>query len=381
MILQACKRPSKVSHLLRYRVNAPHIAGLMFWKKRYQSTDDFSNDLFDSLSKEHERERRLRSMPSSVDFESMIIKMLPEVNRKSQMAIDALRGYFLKNKINNFIPCEKVRITHIETNDQSANQTIDRNLTYSIEEAIAIAEQGGNDLVMMAEKDGVAFCKIKNEKKRALQQIENLLTQTDVSRNANTHELPRAKAMKTEEFIFRDVIDTQAIEWKSKYAMQALKKNRQVKLICEKFSSPRIVVEKLQQFLEKIRDFSQTENIAYNAMQLSASDRTFVVTLTPTQISKGIRNPGRAEWDKVMQRFQNAFDRCGRDNVGTWQTRHKKKATRTGPSLFRTDKFGNRIDSATDNAYKNITAEDMAKKHKLGMEKLAALKTTIPTTR
>ena len=331
---------------------------------------DVSEDLFASLEKEHAKERRLRSMPSAVEFEKMILNTLPEEHRKTQAALQALREYFIRNKINEFIPCEAVKITGLDIDDPTQNVNFDKNKEYTIAEAISIAESCGCDLVMMAEREGTAYCKIKNERKRALQKIENLLQPVETSNRIHGNATTGKKLGPTEEYTFRDVIDSQAMQWKAKYIMQNLRKNRPVKLMCEKFSSPMNALGKLQDFLQRIQEACEPENVKYNAMQVNASERVFVALLQPTPNAKQIRHPNRNEWDTVMGRFKKAFDRSAREEIGTWKQRHKKVARSSGPTLYRTDKYGNRIHSASDNTFMHVSDEEMSRRRAAGMEAL-----------
>ena len=353
------------------RKSSPHRIA---WCSRVYSTEDFSSDLFDSLSKEHERERRLRSMPSAVDFENMIMGILPEDSRRHQPAVDGVRKYFLSHKINRYIPCEKVRITSVEVDGKLTDGYIDRNAAYTIDDAIALAEKVKSDLVMMAEKDGVAYCKIKDEKKRALEHISHLLKRTDEVEKQSRYDAHKQKSAKVEEIIFRDIIDSQAIDWKSKYAVQALKRFRPVKLICEKFSSPRGVVDKLSEFLSKIRGWAEADNVVYNAMQVSVSDRSFTVIIQPSSNAKEIKQPGKSDWDKVMQRFKTAFDKSGRDDVGTWHQRQKLKARASGFRMYRTDKYGRKIETkGFDDLKQSSSVEEFAQARVAAQERIDSL--------
>ena len=299
---------------------------------------DFSQGVLNDLQVQHEMQRRAKMIPSPSQYEQMISNILPSDQKNNRAALSALREYFRKTPINEYIPCERVVITSVETPDGKDIKPDADKRKFSIQDAIVYARSRDQDVVMLGENQGVGYCKIRNEVRRALKQIDNHLT---------TGNSPSGNIIKSQgkpvEYSIRDVIAHNDLVWRSQRIRDDLSKRKQVRIVCAKFLSPPSAVSKIREFLDLIKIKTAEVGVGHSAMQIVISENELGVILHPTG-GKETKHPSDSDWVKHQQRLQKAVENSGRDISGTYVRSKEKKLFSTGTRFTRQNRYGEALD-------------------------------------
>ena len=274
--------------------------------KEEEFDEDFSFDASASLQKEFRQQTR-----KTLSAEEFVMSILPK--NPPDAAIMKLQKYFKQYPVNNTITADQVLITHIwdpvtEKEEKVSIPTMD------VEEALAKAAELKLDIVQLGLRDGVAFCRIRDETQKALSTVADLLAVEDAPTQDDGGKASNWKMQsKTMNHQFKDVADAHFVKWKSVKIVEELGKGYPVKLQIQQFVSVESAVAKMKEMAEAIRLNAVKRSIPFNGTQVQVSEREINLQLTPTDPAKKgadgkpiVKTPSDKDWQRNMDRFREA---------------------------------------------------------------------------
>ena len=333
-----------VAAMLPYRTHPsslPCLSSPLLEKRRFQSTSD---EEFGSVFDPTATIQREAAAAQADQLRDRILKeWLPA--DAPDAAINKLRKSLHEFPIDGMIVCPRVKITHVE-DDEGVEKSmklepVDR------DEALEQASLRKKNLVQMAERDGVAFARIRDEKKRIMKLLEPDLQTDNAASSDRNSEKSNQRLKPGIDHVFRDVVDAHFISWKSKKIAQDLKRMHPVKLAVQEFQSADSAVSKLREMCNAIKAFSEQNKIYHHYTSIHATDREFSVTLSPSiqgqkNSSVTVKHPGEKEWNNAVNRLGGALRASGR--MGTYSKAQELKPRNVGAQPFRVDKYGRKIE-------------------------------------
>lgn len=259
------------------------------------------------------------------------------LSEASDAAKQKVRASLRSHPVDNLIEAATVQVTHIENEAGKEEKTSLSPM--SLKDAIDSAKERGMCVVQMAEKDGVAFVRIRNERKRILDSLGADLTE---SGGSTSQQQPSIKLKDNVDHIFRDVVDAHFIGWKSKKIVEDLKKLHPVKLGIQQFQTGESAMSKLREMCLAVQKHAEAVGVSHHYTSIHASDRDVSVVLTPTGVKGGaVKHPGEKEWSHAAHRLQDSLRKSGR--LGTYAKADVLKPRSLGSVPYRVDKFGRRV--------------------------------------
>lgn len=301
-------------------------------------TEDADEYIFDASTLV---QREAAEAGAENNLEKILSSWLPEY--APDAAIDKVKAYLAKNPVDELILSPTVQVTHIE--DESGEEKKVSNLSpMTLKEAIENARERGISVVQMAERDGVAFVRIRNEKKRVLEMIAQELSSLESSTPAQPQVNLRLK--NNIDHIFRDAVDDHFVGWKSKKIVDDMKKLHPVKIGIQQFQSADTAVSKLRQMANAIKTQAESLGVWHHFTSMNASDKEVSVLFSPSiqgkaNASKQVKHPSEKEWNNLVSRLEGALGKSGR--MGTYMKMNDLKPRNVGATPYRVDKYGRRI--------------------------------------
>ncbi|EPY34188.1 hypothetical protein STCU_01783 [Strigomonas culicis] len=220
----------------------------------------------------------------------------------------------------------------------------------SLEDALEQAQQRGLHLVQMGVREGLAFCRIRDETPWIHQLIAEDMAAAGAAAAGAAEEAASApeKLKKLVDHQFRDVVDAHFIGWKSKKIAEDIRRLHPVKLTIKDFQSAESAMYKLREMCVAIKEFAEAKGIYHHFTSIVGNDREASITLSPSSanksgtVSKLVKHPSEKEWTSALKRMQDQCQRAGR--TGTYFKSSSLKPRNVGASLHRVDKYGRRKD-------------------------------------
>ncbi|KAG5501840.1 hypothetical protein JKF63_04110 [Porcisia hertigi] len=306
-------------------------------------------------------------------FESIVEEVAPP-NAPAD-ALAKIRSYLKQHPVDTLILHAEVQITHIENPDTGVEERVHLS-PMGIKDALEQAQLRKMNLVQMGSRgDDLAFCRIRREQPwvwKLVQPEMDLvagLTGTPATDAAvegqkqGEHQLhgsgsgeghadrPRQYIGKTKELVdhaFRDAVDAHFIGWRSKKIVQDIGKGHPVKLTIRDFQSPEAAIHKLREMSNAVKSYAEERHIYHHFTSIVANDREASLTLSPPTanksgtISKTVKHPSEKDWVHALKRMEDSCHKTGRS--GTYMKSNKLKMRNVGPTTYRVDKYGRRVD-------------------------------------
>lgn len=259
-----------------------------------------------------------------------------------------VRGYLTQHPIDALIVADAVQITHVENPETGVEEKTARS-PVSLTEALEQSACRRMHLVQMGSRDGTAFCRIRNEQTRINALIEAEMAayvEQQQSLKVDPHRGRRTKELV--DHVFRDAVDAHFISWKSKKICEDIKRGHPVKLTIRDFQSVDAAIYKLREMCNAMKEFAEREKISHHFTSIVTNDREASITLSPATanksgtVSNAVRHPNEKEWESALVRMQAAMMKSGRQ--GTYIKNRSLKPRNVGATLYRTDKYGRRVD-------------------------------------
>ena len=283
--------------------------------------------------------------------------------------------------INDCILCAQVAVTHVQ-NDAGEDMRLKMPpAPYAEVRKLIDAEYPGMDLVQFAESGGTAYCRVRKAQREMIATLSTAAgldadDDDDAPAAAPLDEGPKRPVV---QHVFRDVVDSHFIGWKSTKVVDELKRGHPVKLTIQQFQNAEMAIEKMKEFMDAIKEKATTSQLAHQYTGVHASERELSIMLkslpasaaaaagqkaspvTNSGRSKGnassasvvavgvtIRHPTPQEWDGIGAKMVDACDRNG--SKGTYRKSGALKARNLGMRTVRVDKYGRVIGDVMDGA-------------------------------
>eukprot|EP00796_Vickermania_ingenoplastis_P012901 gene12901-8761_t len=247
------------------------------------------------------------------------------------------RQYVQQHPVDELIASPVVQVTHIlNTSGEEEKSGWPK---MDLEEAKRRASDRQLNLVMMARKDDVAFCRIRDEKAVILALVKKELEAAEEQASG----APK-KVKNMIQHPFRDVVDAHFIGWKSKKIVEDLKKGHPVKLVIREFQNWEAALLKLQEMCAAMQKVAESGKIPHHFTGITASSTEASIIFSPPAPGSGkavIRYPGNKEWENARKRMEDACRKSGR--FGTYMKTGALKPRSLGQTTYRVDKYGRRI--------------------------------------
>lgn len=258
--------------------------------------------------------------------------------------------YLDKHPIDSLIVAQEVQITHVQDKETGTEEKMNNLSPCSLDDALEQAQQRGLHLVQMGSREGLAFCRIRDEKPWILQLIAEDMVSVGADAAAGVGESHTApeQLKRLVDHQFRDVVDAHFIGWKSKKIADDIRNNHPVKLTIKDFQSAEAAMYKLKEMCVAIREFAETKGIFHHFTSIVGNDREASITLSPSSanksgtVSKTVKHPTEKEWASALKRMQDLCQKAGRS--GTYLKSNALKQRNVGATLHRVDKYGRRKD-------------------------------------
>ncbi|CAJ1009395.1 hypothetical protein Q4I28_004709 [Leishmania naiffi] len=305
-------------------------------------------------------------------LESILEELAPP--NASSEALAKICSYLQQHPVDTLILNAEVQITHIENPDTGVEERVHLS-PMDIKDALKQAQQRKMNLVRMgARGDDLAYCRIRREQAwvwKLVQPEMDLVSgltgipatdssvaaqqqeqrQHDASGGDGQADRPRQYLGKTKELVdhaFRDAVDAHFIGWRSKKIVQDIRKGHPVKLTIRDFQSPEAAVHKLREMSNAVKAYAEEQHIYHHFTSIVGNDREASLTLSPPTanksgtFSKTVKHPSEKEWAHTLKRMEDACQKAGRS--GTYVKSNKLKMRNVGPTTYRVDKYGRRVD-------------------------------------
>ncbi|EPY37449.1 hypothetical protein AGDE_06485 [Angomonas deanei] len=301
-----------------------------------KSTDEFEFDPLASIK----HDVAVESAKQSID--TIVQSFLPEGAPPS--AFTKVKQYFETHPIDSLIVEQQVQITHVQNPETGAEEKMGNLSPCDLEEALEQAQERGLNLVQMGSREGTAFCRIRDEKPWVL----NLIKEEMASAGVLPAEEGGVKLKSMIDHQFRDAVDAHFVGWKSKKIAEDIKRQHPVKLVIKDFQSAETAIYKLQEMTTAIKEYCETKKIYFHYPGITANDREASIILSPSGSARSgtsadtIKCPSAKDWDNALKRMQEACKKSGR--LGTYVKANTLKKRNVGTRLFRTDKYGRRVE-------------------------------------
>lgn len=282
-------------------------------------------------------------------------------------ALSKIRAYVQQHPVDTLIIQPQVQITHIENPETGVEEKANLSATDTAE-ALEQAQLRGLHLVQMGSREGVAFCRLRNERPRLLKLVEAEMEGVDTSSDGVEGEMLDRGASgseeggrhghsrhrqytKTRELVdhqFRDVVDAHFVGWRSKKMVQDLRKGHPVKATIKDFQSPEAAINKLREMSNAMKAYAEEEGVYHHFTSIVANDREASISFSPASanksgtIAKTVKHPGEKEWGNALRRMGEACRKAG--HSGTYAKSGKLKPRSLGTTMYRVDKYGRRVD-------------------------------------
>lgn len=275
---------------------------------------------------------------ASSNTDRLLQQWLPE--GAPEAARSKVAEYLRKHPVDQLILNSTVKITHME-NEEGEEAKVSNLSPMPLRDAIESAKERGMHVVQMGEGQGMAFVRIRDEKKRILTMVAEDLS--SVTPAAPEKELRLKNSV---DHVFRDVVDAHFISWKSKKIVEDMKKLHPVKVGIHQFQSAEAAVQKLREMSNAIKAHAESTNVVHHFTSINASDREVAILFSPSptgkaNASKTVKHPGEKEWDHTLKRLQGALQKSGRS--GTYHKVDILKPRNMGSMTYRVDKYGRRL--------------------------------------
>jgi translation initiation factor IF-3 len=253
----------------------------------------------------------------------------------------------------------------------------------SLEDALQQARDNNRDLVQVASSGGVAYCRLRDAKSRALALVQPLI---DASRGASpsssssssSSSSPSSAASSSGEgagdgaassaaqgkkkreqkvHVFRDVVDAHFCDWRGRKIASELAHGHPIKLQITQFLSPKSASSKMQEMMQSIKHHAEVDKehedglkktprptVGHNSTGIHVSDKELAVTLQPTEPGAVVKHPSANDWAVALRRHEQLCNKSDRKTVGTYAESQTLKPRKIGARTFRVDKYGRRLD-------------------------------------
>jgi hypothetical protein len=367
-------RFSVVSHLINGNKQQQQnfsIALFTHQQKRFNSSttttqeEDFDFDASAAITKDAEQ------VSQQERTEKLVRSLLaPYGNPPNEEAVAKLRDHFTKEPINDCITAERVVITHVA--NEAGEDTKLKLPEMSFEEALEQAKNNNRDLQQVALNRGVAYCRLRDAKKKAIESVADILglaketpaAATDDGPNADILNTPAgqaaAKIFKKRELnlhTFRDAVDSHFCDWRGAKIASELARGHPIKLQILQFLSPQSANHKMQEMMKSIKHYSEVDKdfesglkkeprpiVGHQSTGIHVSDKELAVTLQPTGPGQSIKHPSDGDWKAALRRHEQLCNKSDRKTAGTYQEMKGKTKRSSGVRMVRMDRFGNKIE-------------------------------------
>lgn len=288
------------------------------------------------------------------DLDSILEELLPE--GAPPAAAEKVRLYLQQHPVDSLITAANVQITHVESPETGLDERASLS-PVPLVEALEQSEFRKMHLVQMGCREDVAFCRIRDERPWVYKLIAEEMSAVEAERAALEEQEQRVGNRRggrgsggLKELVdnnFRDLVDAHFIGWKSKKICEDVKKGHSVKLTIRDFQSAETAMHKLREMSNAMKRYAEEKAIWHHFTSIVGNEREASITFSPAvenkagQISKLVKHPGEKEWAHALKRMQDSCQRSGR--IGTYAKTGNLRPRNVGSTMYRTDKFGRRI--------------------------------------